>query len=890
VLDVTTQEFEDANPADGGDPKALNLASLGNSQCVGACSWTRTVQSTVGMTQTWNATVMAAPGVTLTGSVDPATFELTPGATQELTITVDVSGLPEGEWFFAELELMPMPPPPPPLRSRAGAPPPIPVAHMPIAVQSSTGVLPTEIEINTRRNAGSQLVEGIEAIEITALTVNAFGLSQGTLTHEMLVQDSSNDSAYDDLTDGVFFITTDVPADAYSLIAETIDSSANDLDLFVGLDTNGDGLPEAGEQLCSSTTGTAIEYCELVAPAEGTYWILVQNWEASASPPDSVTLVTAVVANSDSGNMTVAAPDNVPTGEAFDIRLFWDSPEMVAGDHWYGYVSLGSDGANAGNIGIIPVYLNRHPDDVSKEVSDALVEAGDMVTYTITVHPNVTRDDLTYWLTDTIPAGMTYVADSASATDGTVDVTGDTLTWTGTLPTIGIPTLVESSETGYFSLAGIGVTPDPCPTDCDNGGFPITGLDITYQGQHYTEAIWSVNGTLELGQASGVTSGALNQELPNPAIPNNLLAPWWTDLNLGAAGNWYISDLTDGVNHFTVFEWEDVPLLDDATSTATFQIWFLDGSDLIWFTYDEITGDTSVATVGVENQDGTFGDSYYYDGVGTLPSSANDLIVTDLKEPVAITFQAMPNEEAVGDVTNTVYHNTDNPGSMEEMASATTEVENDGIDGETEDGAPNDGDGNGDEMADSQQGNVASLPNEGTDGDNGYVTIASPEGTALLEVSASPAPMTLPMGVEALPQGLFDFTVEGLTPGDSVTVTLYLHASESELDGYWKYDEDTGSWTDVSSIATFGTAVISDTTVTTVMLHLTDGGMGDLDGEANGTIVDPGAPSRAAPTSISLANFGQDASLAWQSLALLALLLVLLVGGAVTILQRRRMA
>ena len=55
VLDVTTQEFTDANPATGGDPSALNLASLPNNQCIGTCSWTRVLSSTQDATVSWAA-------------------------------------------------------------------------------------------------------------------------------------------------------------------------------------------------------------------------------------------------------------------------------------------------------------------------------------------------------------------------------------------------------------------------------------------------------------------------------------------------------------------------------------------------------------------------------------------------------------------------------------------------------------------------------------------------------------------------------------------------------------------------------------------------------------------------------------------------------------------
>jgi hypothetical protein len=51
------------------------------------------------------------------------------------------------------------------------------------------------------------------------------------------------------------------------------------------------------------------------------------------------------------------------------------------------------------------------------------------------------------------------------------------------------------------------------------------------------------------------------------------------------------------------------------------------GTNLAWFTYGGFSGDTSDGTVGVENADGTIGDTYYYGegGIGSLP--AGDLHV-----------------------------------------------------------------------------------------------------------------------------------------------------------------------------------------------------------------------------------------------------------------------
>src|SRR3954451_1602308 len=69
-----------------------------------------------------------------------------------------------------------------------------------------------------------------------------------------------------------------------------------------------------------------------------------------------------------------------------------------------------------------------------------------------------------------------------------------------------------------------------------------------------------------------------------------------------------------------------------------------------------------------------------------------------------------------------------------------------------------------------------------------------------------------------------------------------------------------GSYVDVTSIA-----LISANTVT---LHLTDGGLGDADGVANGVIVDPTVPVRAvppvAPTHLVAMPGNKSVTLSWS--------------------------
>jgi len=146
------------------------------------------------------------------------------------------------------------------------------------------------------------------------------------------------------------------------------------------------------------------------------------------------------------------------------------------------------------------------------------------------------------------------------------------------------------------------------------------------------------------------------------------------------------------------------------------------------------------------------------------------------------------------------------------------------------------GDGNGDHIPDSEQPNVASLPNA-VDGD--YVTIETGnEDLALVNVTAVEVPGGAPAtpNNETLPIGLLSFEVRG-APAPPATADVTIHLPDDvSFDTYLKLHADT--WYDITDHVTF------DSDAHTVTLHLTDGLVGDDDdGVVNGVIVDDGGPA-----------------------------------------------
>ena len=122
-------------------------------------------------------------------------------------------------------------------------------------------------------------------------------------------------------------------------------------------------------------------------------------------------------------------------------------------------------------------------------------------------------------------------------------------------------------------------------------------------------------------------------------------------------------------------------------------------------------------------------------------------------------------------------------------------------------------------------------------------TTSSGNITSLTAVAEGTLPTAgKPAGV-TFPHGLFSCNVTGMTPGSTVTLTITLPSAMPAGTQYWKCQN--GVWVDCTSL------LGSNDGDNILTLTLTDGGLGDADGVADGTIVDPGGPGYASAPSRS---------------------------------------
>ncbi len=672
VFDTTYAQYVAANPASGGDVRQLNLASMADNNCLGECSWTRTATATDTGVGTWTAEVTSqSPDVSL--SVDTSSFTLAAGESADLTVSADVTGAATGEWAYGTLTLTP------PAGSSA------PVAHLPIGVLPSSAVLPDSLEINTRRDAGSQSVAGLRlAADTDEVTFRSARLTPLEAQQLTIPQDPTNDDPFDG-EPGVSLTHVTVPAGTARLFVGLSEATAADLDLYLGQGpVNGDNV------VALSASGGAKESIDLGSPDAGDYWILVQNWEASGPGNDTVNLSTAIVAG-EGDNFDVEGPSsNVPSGDPFTVRAFWDDDELDAGQTWLGAVSVESGGTS---LGVLPVTLRRFTDDVTKVADRATARPGDTITYTVEVAPNVTPEDLAYTVSDTLPDGVTYVEGSAT---GGATYAGGTLSWTGTQPT----TAGLTGSYTWTTSAGDQTCVNPLTGTAEYVDLQSTfGVDAQ-PGIEGDSQLWTAFSSMSFGNYGEFSPGLsasddglvihdpsgnwggepwVTQTVPSAAKPNSLNAVLWQDMEItyDEATNTGLSLASDGAS-LAVVEWDDVHLYQEPNQSYDMQLIAEAGSSDLVYAYDNISGPLSGVTIGAENAGGTIGHALVNNGDASSVISNGTVVCGRYEspetDPLTFSYQVTVDADAPTTVVNEAVHSVDNLGSTSVAARSSVAI------------------------------------------------------------------------------------------------------------------------------------------------------------------------------------------------------------------------
>ena len=654
LLDETIANFEAADPeADiPGDASSLNTAGLVTRTCVLNCSWTRTLEAVSG--GTWTLTTNN-PNIV----VSPSIFTIAAGETQVITVAANAVDDPIGVWQQGLIELIP---------DNGSA-----EQHLTVSYLPATSQVPEEIIIDARRDLDSQLVGGFVSGDIDDLQVSFASLTPAKLSVLSLFADSVNATPFDDLTDGVAFELLTVPDDASRLIAFTDDltTSSPDVDIYVGIDSNGNGIPEIEEALCASAAPSSTESCILTDPEAGEYWVLVQNWlGSSATEADTIELRTAVIA-ADNGGLSADFPSSVNEAEAFEIRLIWDLTGSAPGDTFFSTMFIGSSPENPNNVGTVPITINRVPNDVIYSADKETAAVGEVISLSIEIAPNMDLEDRRYSLFAPIPAGFSLVPGSATGdaieTPLGVNWLVDMPSMAGVESTYNISTsdddpacaMPVANSGAYLDLEQLGIFPAPQVVGDTILFTAFAGQNLFYYGNRFTEGMQFTDDGFGLFSFDTGLVPFFNDFMPDPNVPNSVAAMYWRDLEIPepnlTPGEVVGVTIALGGPDLSIIEYDNVRLgfFANPEDTLDFQMaisGFVDDSPGVYelvMAYDNIFLSDEQGTIGVENITGTVAAQYAFDDIQLSNGMA---ICYDWVEPkpTLLEFQLLVEPEAAG--------------------------------------------------------------------------------------------------------------------------------------------------------------------------------------------------------------------------------------------------
>lgn len=197
---------------------------------------------------------------------------------------------------------------------------------------------------------------------------------------------ASEETSYQDMP-GIYVTYRNINE---SVIAELPETDASGYTLYLGLDSNGDGIPQPDETLCTSVSSSSTPARCIYRPIDGAhagfgsnFWVLVQAPAGAQGRIFSATLSGGInyysgvyrqvsrYADPDSNSTTVTVGPGLATPEsAFSLRTSWLVP-LQGGKRYYSTLLMGPDHAlTASSTVVLPfaVTYNAEQTDVQSAI------------------------------------------------------------------------------------------------------------------------------------------------------------------------------------------------------------------------------------------------------------------------------------------------------------------------------------------------------------------------------------------------------------------------------------------------------------------------------------------------------------------------------------------
>jgi hypothetical protein len=341
----------------------------------------------------------------------------------------------------------------------------------------------------------------------------------------------------------------------------------------------------------------------------------------------------------------------------FEIRISSSAPD----GQYFGQVNLESYGNPSLHLPV--AFMNQQGDvSLTQTCAATTVKVGQKTTCTVTA-ANESFADTTVRLQSRVDNRLRITAATGAARDrGGRRATVDATVLAGKSDAVPAISAIDPAQTpggGYLDLAGFDITPNAIG-DEEALNFDVPAF--VFGGQTYTRIGVVSNGYVVVGGAGGSQDIACcpPQKLPDPTRPNNVLAPYWSDLDGTGHPGVSVTTLTDGTNTWLVIQWNvgmfGVPSA--AGGDRNMQVWIgLNGTEDVTYQLDTNAIAPPVPasaglTIGAENGSGTGGAQ-----LPGAPTVSSYLITTTPGQPggsVTYTLTVRGSHRGLGQLTTSM--------------------------------------------------------------------------------------------------------------------------------------------------------------------------------------------------------------------------------------------
>jgi subtilisin family serine protease len=313
----------------------------------------------------------------------------------------------------------------------------------------------------------------------------------------------------------------------------------------------------------------------------------------------------------------------IPAGGTEPLQISIDASDLPAGQY-FGSIALDDADVAATDVHL-PVAFALHQGVVTLAAScdDTDLTVGQATACRATVS-NTAGGTTTYHLALHADAAAGDLAVGGAAKPARAD--GNGFTATDTLQPSTAP-LIRSLAPGGHAFADLrarGVAPLTGVGDETMLNVATGSSHFVFGGRTFHTLGIASDGYAVLGGGDRNDLTFRPQHLPDPARPNNVLAPYWTDLNPAVGGQVFVGRVPVGTTRYLVVEWRRVRVY-HSTDVETFELWIRLGNvQGVSFAYGTVTGAAAPSglLVGAENADGTSAAT-----LGHAPSTGDRFVV-----------------------------------------------------------------------------------------------------------------------------------------------------------------------------------------------------------------------------------------------------------------------